>query len=93
MAIKVPSGKLLLKLDPEARSDGGSTGTVIAVGPAANGPIGLDMAIAAKVGDKVHFSLGDTMQNVSLDGEFRKEPHVVISDYQVNVIETSNAKK
>ena len=87
--VKVPRGKMLLKLDQTGASFGsGSVGIVVAVGSKPLSPMGDEIGFGVQVGDRVHFRMFDADDQLGLPADgHNMMPHAVIDHFQVRLIE------
>jgi co-chaperonin GroES (HSP10) len=91
MAIRLPRGRILVRLNNDIDTTEGTIGTVVKVGDKPLSPMGDPMGIRVQSGDRVHFRMMDASEKVFIKGEgdTMKEPHAVIDHYQVNLIEST----
>lgn len=90
MAIELPRGRILVRLNNDIDTTEGTVGTVVKVGPKPLSPMGDPMGIRVQSGDRVHFRMMDASEKVFIkaEGDKIEEPHAVIDHFQVSLIET-----
>lgn len=83
--VKIPRGKVLVKLDSTNQDPGVSVGKVVNHGPPNKGVLGEEMTISVATGDEVFFdSMGTDRERIDIDNE----PHIIIDTYQVKMLRT-----
>jgi co-chaperonin GroES (HSP10) len=83
--VKIPRGKILVKLNATTQDPEVAVGTVVDHGPPSKGVLGEEMVIPVGKGDEVFFdSMGTDRERIDLDNE----PHIIIDTYQVKMLRT-----
>ena len=83
MSVKIPRGRILVRLDSTSQDPELAVGKIVDFGKPPKGPLGDDMGVNMEKGDTVYFnSYGGDLERIAIN----EEDHVVIDTFQVKLL-------